>query len=259
MYRKKSADWAKMVGPTQYSATRLSCVSPFMSAPETPLLFRDGQLGLGGIPLLPSPVDRSPDIRAGNPQDPVYRKTDHLMKTLWPEMASHMAQVLHAVYTLSGREDASECCYGCVSGHDWETLPMTIYALAANPESYCEGWVHEEAHVCLHSMGVHMEDWDDTLLLNGPDELYESPVRKDKLRPAGAILQGFYSYVHVVEWEWRLTDSGCDLARPSLEVNQHRLEEGLLTIDKNLRFTPAGKVFWRTLAEWTTELLERKV
>jgi HEXXH motif-containing protein len=168
-----------------------------------------------------------------------------------------MAQLLNAIYVIDSTEKPEYPGWGCVSGHDWESHPWTVYVQSYTPDAMAEGWVHEYLHNALHAMGVHLETWDDRLLLNAQDEEYESPVRKDKLRPMGAVLQGLYSYVGVTDWQIRVLESGNKMALTSLRTNLPRLDEGLNTVGHNAVWTDDGRAFWNGLTDWITETAEK--
>lgn len=258
-----TVEWRHMAGPSLYGSNTLQKQRPLSTKlpPARCLrIFRNYQYGLAGVPVLPAADNRSDRLVGADGDVLLIQTADKLTGRLWPEMAAYMAQILRVVYTLENKDmDSCANCYGCISGHDWEEDPWTMYVWGASPESLAEGWIHESAHLAMHGMGIHMESWDDQLILNQPDEVYESPVRKDKLRPAGAVLQGLYSYVHVVDWEHRLALAGHRSIRDHLKINCGRLEEGLQTVNHNLRFTEEGHQFWLGLSEWIVTLLEMKI
>lgn len=147
--------------------------------------------------------------------------------------------------------------HGCTCGQfsdDWGW----IYVTADNPWGFAEGIVHETAHWKLRAFGIWFEDWTDTLLANRVDELYASPVRKDKPRPMGAVLHAQYSYVHVAAMCTALlkatpAPTQTDVDWTALQVS--RITEGRATLNAHARGTEAGEAFLAGLDAWTQDVI----
>lgn len=247
-------DWRRMAEPSSYATDVLLTAMPEgrIDHPADVFVF-------DSCPVLPNPTELSPDHTPGDASSPLILSTEKWISMLWPEVADQIARMVSAIYVVDSmkQEDplSAELGWGCMCGHGWDQDPWTIYTQASNAGGMAEGWIHELGHLKLHTMGVHLERWSDQLLLNTTDELFESPVRKDKLRPMGAVLQAHYSYVHVVEWELRVFRSG--MARPleAIKTNRSRLIEGIEVVRHNINLTPAGLGFWHGLLSWTETLL----
>lgn len=187
--------------------------------------------------------------------DPRVRRGIKLLDH-WPEVRRQCAELLIGVspLMLGKGEDG----HGCTCGNYGDDFGW-IFVSADSPWGFAEGIVHEMGHWKLRALGVWFEDWNDLLLANKFDELYASPVRKDKPRPMGAVIHAQYSYIHVARI--------CTLllaATPQPTVNDvdwtalqlKRITEGQLTIREHARGTEAGQQFLAGLDAWTTQVLE---
>lgn len=182
---------------------------------------------------------------------PNVAKTDAFLTQVWPEMATQCAEGLQEVYIMlddrhSSDVEISGCTCGNIAGFGGicTTIQGTI--------GFAHGIVHEWGHWKLHAMGVHLEDWDN-LIANSFDELFDSPIRKDKPRPMGACVQAQYSYLHVLEMEIRAWKAGWK--SDMLQVNAGRMTAGRETL-KSWKPDANGVLFAAALDAWTVELLD---
>lgn len=177
---------------------------------------------------------------------------------LWPAVRRLCAEVLVAVCPMQSGRGAGG--HGGTCGHYGEEFGW-IYATADNAWGFAEGMVHEMAHWKLRALGVWFEEWTPDLLLNAPTELYASPVRKDKLRPMGAVLHAQYSYIHVAEMCTRMLEVDATPGSGEIEwtaLQVARITEGQATVRASARGTPEmGAPFLDGLDAWTSAVIAR--
>lgn len=172
----------------------------------------------------------------------------------WPEARSEAAILLDEIQSLlpSANATFSMAALGgsCGPWRGWGSIMVE----ASNPVGYAEGVLHELAHHKLRALQIDMEEHDGAILLNGPEELYESGVRKDKLRPMSAVLHAHYSYLHVTEIELRAHELEYSMAA-MLPHQIRRLSEGRAVIAEHARWT--DQAVREAVLSWTDDLLER--
>lgn len=224
--------------------------------PDSGARWLDGQVRLLGVADCP-PCAARYQLEADeltDPRHPVLEHADRILRR-WPEARTEAAILLDEIQSWipKGAGFAMEALGGsCGPGDGWGK----IMVMAGNPVGYAEGVLHELGHHKLRAMGIDMEEHDGRFLLNGPDELYESGVRKDKLRPMSAVLHAHYSYLHVTEIELRAHEDGYSMAA-MLPHQIRRLTEGRDVITEHARWTTEGEAVAMDILAWTTELLDR--
>lgn len=153
---------------------------------------------------------------------------------------------------------------GCMSGHhiindEWPI--HGVYSSLNDQGGFSQGFYHEFAHLRLRALHIGIESQDDyDLLLNPPEELYDSSVRFDKKRPMSAVLHGFYAWLMFMENDaWN--HHGGLYTLEDFRIYSHRniakLVNGWVEIQNYARWTPEGQLFWRSCSEWTEELVTR--
>jgi hypothetical protein len=121
-----------------------------------------------------------------------------------------------------------------------------------------DGIIHEVWHQRLHALGIDFETHAGLFFTNTDTEVYDSPIRKDKLRPMPAVIQAQYSYIGVTEYYKTLIDKLFDSETPTpddppnnininatsldswLSLSAHnvyRIQEGVDTINANIKPT----------------------
>lgn len=85
-----------------------------------------------------------------------------------------------------------------------DTPDVVIMSTIDSAIGCAEGIVHELGHYKFHTIGINLEDWDQDLIGNEFDEVFNSPVRFDKLRPMGAVMHAEFSYVYVTKFYIKL-------------------------------------------------------
>lgn len=135
----------------------------------------------------------------------------------------------------------------------------TMYGTIFDPIGLAEAMVHEMAHNKLRGLGVFVET-ANRIVTNPPDELYESPIRKDRLRPMCAVLHAQYSFIYVTALDLKMIEVECDeLARHNmlslLANNVPRMEAGYDEIRASIRLDPPGRLFVEGFFRWSDRVL----
>lgn len=188
------------------------------------------------------------------PDDPRV-STGLALLDLWPDARQQAADLLMAICPLTqGQQGGHGCCCGNYrDDFGW------IYVTADDAWGFAEGIVHEMAHWKLRAFGVWFEEWDNLLLDHSFTQMYDSPVRKDKPRPMGAVLHAQYSYVHVAEMVRRMYEAKSDADGSDaqwLQLQLRRIAEGQETLRAHARGTlGVGDAFLVGLDDWTDEVL----
>jgi hypothetical protein len=155
---------------------------------------------------------------------------------------------------------------GCHSGHDevskdgpiHHNVIVSIDDLMLNGTA--EGIYHEVGHLRLESLGVWIEHHDGRLIRNAPDELYSSPVRRDKKRPMSAVLHATYSWLMFTENDWQNYSAGAmdvDLFRDYSAHNLPKLRNGIAEVMRYAKPTRDGEAFLDGMRAWADDLLVR--
>lgn len=164
-----------------------------------------------------------------------------------------------------------EGAFGCSSGH-FEMKQATkthrpetgmfvnaVYVTINSMQGCAEGIYHEVGHARLEAMGMDIDDHDYRLILNTSDELYDSPIRRDKKRPMSAVIQAIYSWIVFGENDIQCASIPGNLINSAhyLIGNLPKIEDGLTEIRKHARYTPEGKAFLDGYLEWGDSIVER--
>jgi len=205
---------------------------------------------------------------------------DHYL-TAWPEGSQMLSLFLDEYWAKWGRY-MHEQARGSSSGHyemksclseGWSKglVVNAVYVTANDWQGCSAGIYHEVGHARLESIGIDIDYHDDKLLLNGPDELYDSPVRWDVKRPMSAVVQAVYSWIMLSEADIQCAKrlQGYDLKEPELEKthaqasisyligNIPKVQDGLTEIENNLKATPEGIKFFDGFLEWGHDVANR--
>lgn len=249
-------NWSKTARPQQdgYDSDQIKILAQIVYGeieksevpPGRPKMF-------GIVPLVHYPWDPSPELFCAPFDHPHIKRAEEIL-SLWPAMYKQCADLLTEVWPITDSRfpDPRDHGAGCSCGDTkrWGGVMSTL----AGSLGFAEGIVHELGHHKMHAMGVHLEDWI-FLVANTPDEMFESPIRKDKPRPMGACIQAQYSYLHVLELNIIAQSNG--VPANMLELNRDRMRSGRETL-KNWRPTPGpGEAFAVAMDVWTVELLDR--
>lgn len=148
-----------------------------------------------------------------------------------------------------------------------------VYVTSNDSQGCSDGIYHEVGHARLESLGIDINQHDGQLLLNSPEELYDSPVRWDVKRPMCAVVQAVYSWIMLSEadlqcglrlqgYDTKDTEANVTPAMASsiyLIGNIPKIQDGLEEIRKHAKLTPAGVDFMDGYLEWGHSLVERSL
>jgi len=202
----------------------------------------------------------------------------------WPE-GGYMLQHFLDEYWAKWAKFMDRQGRGCASGHyeiksclrehsNTHGLVLNAVYVSANDWQGCsEGIYHEVGHARLESIGIEIDSHDNQLLLNGPDELYDSPIRWDIKRPMSAVVQAVYSWIMFCEADLQcaLNLPGFDTKNPEAKItpqqassfylmgNLPKIEDGLAEIRQHAKLTPAGVDFFDGYLEWGQSVVDRSV
>ena len=219
-------------------------------------------INLVSFVVCPDPAGaRGGDLDLAAVDDPRIEVGFDLLEELWPGASWTMEGLLQAFHPLEYlKPGGAGCCCGHINPPEVDYLG--IYVTIYHALGMVEGLVHETGHIRLKCLGIDVEGHDGKILANGPDELFESSIRKDKLRPMEACLHAFYSYLFVTEVDLRAFRRRHELVHVDpqeagylLDLNVGRTEEGLETIRAGAKWTDEGAAVWVVLEDWAEELI----
>lgn len=210
-------------------------------------------------------------------------KINHFLMA-WPEGGLMLQLFMDEFWPKWSKLMDGEAARGSSSGH-YEIVNCTreghlkgvavnaTYVTMNDPQGCCEGIYHEVGHARLESLGLGIDAHDNTLLLNGPDELYDSPVRWDVKRPMSAVIQAVYSWITLTEADIQCGTNltGIDIKDPVrnptltpaeassfyMMTNIPKIQDGLEEIRKYAKLTPAGVDFIDGYLEWGHSVVDR--
>lgn len=183
-----------------------------------------------------------------DPADPRAQTSLAILQEVWPVGYDEVQQTVTGWYPVVAVQDF-------VRGHHSGAAPSPdgwVYASVNDPVGGAEGLLHEMGHLKLKRMGVYYESWT-RVLANRPDELFVSPIRKDRLRPMGAVLHALYSYLYVTQFDVYAYAAGV-LDAESLRINRARIAEGTAVLEAHVRPTPDGQEFINSVLRWGHDL-----
>lgn len=154
---------------------------------------------------------------------------------------------------------------GCTSGHydlkhgNIGRFVNAVYITINSTQGCAEGIYHEVGHARLNALNLCIEAHDGTLITNTKDELYESPIRRDKKRPMSAVVQAIYSWIIFGENDLQVAalPGNAFASAEYLIGNLPKLEDGLVTIRENVKCTPEGTKFMDGFFEWGEDVATR--
>jgi len=192
-----------------------------------------------------------------------------MLFNVWPAMYTQCQNLLESITVYideTTREFPNQT--GCSCGPVGDRVSFQISTTINGAIGMLEGVVHEMGHSKLKPMGMSMYHWARLLANELPtadaiesgvgENLYASPIRKDKLRPLGACFSAHYSYLHVAELLQRIVRSGVEQADQLaawLEVMCGRIRVGEQLVADHVQPTEEGVPFFAACTEWADELL----
>jgi HEXXH motif-containing protein len=181
----------------------------------------------------------------------------------WPDAYAQFRMLIDSVHPLlvpnAPQDDPDHLGYA--RSHGEEAMFGTIMASVNSPVMLAECLVHEMAHHKLRAFGVSIETaW--RFITNPPEALFESPIRKDRLRPMTAVFHATYSYTYVTELDLRIIEqeqSGRRMGKllGRLAHNVKRLEEGRAVLRGHMTVDAEGERFMAPYHDWLDMVIAR--
>lgn len=198
----------------------------------------------------------APMMRNGPLDHPHLSQASELLRE-WPAAYRQFQLLMHTVHPIDFSEPAVTRS-GSVS-HSDSSVFGGMFGSVFDPVGLAEAFVHEMAHNKLRALGVGNEH-ARLLIVNGPRELFQSPVTRVGMRPMTAVLHAEYSFVHVVQLESDLLR--CPAAedeRPRLlasyRKNMEKICRGWKVVQEGCRADRYGAAFLRGLGSWVERLV----
>lgn len=215
------------------------------------------ELTVAGIPIRRAPFELSESIEIVDPE-PMTDVELYLDNWKQGKDMLNIAEEIWPAYHRPRRPPTSQGGFcGSYFAKSVSSTPIAIYTSLDDTSGAAENLVHEAGHLRLHALGIHLEEHDGRIITNRPDELFSSPVRKDKPRPMSAVLHAQYSYVMVLSLDEALASRGFDLILNRLKINYARIKEGMETIHINARWTEEGEAWRDYLFHWMRTVVEQ--
>lgn len=195
-----------------------------------------------------------PTLTAAPVDHPNIKLAENLL-SLWPEGFNSFQKLIYCFYPLNveGMQGRGSIC-----GSD-ESKPGEMYATVYSVAGLADAFVHELGHQKLRYLGVKFER-AERLITNSPDEMYVSPLRKDKLRPMTAVFHAMYSYSYITQLDLIMYEHEQDEREKAghldaIETNYNRLLEGESVLRPNLKTDEDGARFFRGYFDWLDKIL----
>lgn len=211
-------DWLRVAAPQTDgydSAIALSLQG------ELPLIESDHKI-FDTVAITNCPRSLSPQLTNAPLDHPNIKEAERLVN-LWPEAAASFKYLMREFHPLQVEGSHGR---GSTCGSD-DSLPGKMYATVHSAPGLAEAFLHEHAHTKLRYLGIGLEH-ADRIVGNPPDELFESPLRKDKPRPMTAVLHACVSYTYVLEMDLRMweADKNDRNHLDAIKLNHSRMVEG---------------------------------
>lgn len=223
----------------------------------------------GGVELMVPPWDK--EVLIGNPvvEHPNLEVAERILREAWPTLWSQcreLIQVLHL--TLADDMGTSELGTGCKCGPMGDRVSFEFQVTVNFGVGLLEAVVHELAHNKMKTHGISLYHWERLLTNPIPTDeaiesgegkyLYVSCIRKDKLRPLGACVSAYYSYLHVSDLLLQLVDAGVIggyAIQQWLEVQRGRITEGRAQVAQVVEPDVEGVRYFEAMQDWADRLI----
>lgn len=220
--------------------------------------FADGRVRFAHVPR--QAVMRSATLADAPLDEPNIARAEVFLRR-WPEAFEQLAELIDVVHPFHDTTIPPEMAgihLGSSSGCDFDRLG-TLFITVDDPLGAAQALVHEMSHQKLLGLGMGIER-TSRFILNRPDELFVSPIRKDKPRPMTAVFHAQYSFIHVTALDLAMlageTDEQTrDRILMLLLRNAVRMEAGLEVLERHVKTDAAGEVFVGAFLQWTREVL----
>jgi hypothetical protein len=181
----------------------------------------------------------------------------------WPVAYEQFCLLIDTVHPLLAPDDPHDDPdhFGYTRSHGEEHMFGSLMASVNSPVMLAECFLHEMAHHKLRAFGVSFEACT-RLIANAPDELFESPLRKDQARPMTAVFHAMYALTYMTELDLRIIDrepGGNRMPKllRRLGTNLGRLEEGRSVLESSMRLDREGEAFVAPYHAWVEDIVDR--
>jgi len=202
------------------------------------------------------PFLKNDDLTINN----IKRATQHL--SAWPVLARQFKEFVTVINPVKPGKISPSSSATSYS-HCYETEFGAIYVSIEHPIQLAQAFVHELAHMKLFAMGI-AKTQHCRLLLNSPNELYISPIIRDRHRPMSAVLHAQYAFIHVMAFDLELyrlyrndqtKDGENDFILNELARNLVRMQEGRDELLNNIELDKQGEQFFAGFCAWSDRIL----
>lgn len=285
-YDELNIDWSRMLEPQydNYDVDNITLISNKMFGYEKPNVSNNLDFFEGKVKLF-NKIEHgdfySSDLESDETKE-ILKQVDFLIKFLTPKYYNSIKNFLdgYAPFGENGKE-TSKTFIGCICGPATKTYDtshvlgfpaVSVTSCLSSVIGAADGIIHESWHQRLYQMGIEMEEHNQQLIGNHPDDLYNSPIRFDKLRPMSACVQAIYSYIAVSEFHKELlkyvienkeTPIGAADLGNVLRINAynlHRINNGYNLLSKELTsITKSGESFRENFLDYNKRVIDELV
>ncbi len=222
----------------------------------------------GAVMLRRAEHAQGPNLIQAPLNHPHLAITEQWLGDYWPEFYAQASDLLQTVYPFVDNDaEQAPLRTGCSCGPMGNRVGFEISVSVNGAVGMLEGIAHEFGHSKLKVLGVSMVHWERLVANPEPTEeaiesgvgdyLYASMVRKDKLRPLGACIHGYYAYLYVTEMLRRLTGPVFTFESNAgwLQLMATRIDSGARQIREVVTPTEEGAAFFRGCDDWAQELI----
>lgn len=198
------------------------------------------------------------DFRNGPLDVPAFDQAESRLR-LWPCVHRQFPELIACVHPMQPPPHVEYPDWFSSSGSH-ESEFGVIYATVDHSVTLAEAMVHEMAHNKLFALGIGVEQ-AARLITNRPDELYVSPVIKDRLRPLTAVFHAEYTFTHIVYLDLLMLAATSDErereALPCLlEHSLTAIEEGFDVVRANVKTDTEGRRFVDGFLRWAEAVID---
>ncbi|OEK00136.1 hypothetical protein BFP97_00775 [Roseivirga sp. 4D4] len=213
----------------------------------------DGQVGINKV------TDYTMDRFTDAPADHSNIKKAADLLNVWPAVYRQFPKIVHTIHPWIDKTIEGNSLGSC--SHSLDHLLGVIYATVNNEHGLAQAYVHEMAHNKLRLLGVMLES-TNRFIMNGPTELFESPVRKDRKRPMTAVFHAQYSFMHCTALNVLHLDQTQSVAENNvwmvfLKNNLPRMLEGDALLKRCLKLDKEGELLFEGFFDWSDQILKR--
>lgn len=177
----------------------------------------------------------------------LYLEAVELLNSFWPDAGSLSRALINSLVWFSGARFWSS------------TEPGGFGAIFVNPQknwsvlNYVETILHESGHLQLMIKETFGK------IMNNPLDLASSPLREDP-RPLKAVLHAVFVLTRMSEGLFRLSEINYSNATNAMEMsylNFKRLQDGIVSLEENAKWTTDGISLFKSIQAKEQELSEK--